>query len=137
MWVPVPSDQPKINEVVGAARYRIDPPPAPTGTVDSRRWHRHLVERFLERDEVRVVREREGRSIEVEIRGAVRDLRQDAGSDDLLLTILLGRTRTPRPNEVIRGIYGAGAISTRIAREELLAVSGRDLVSPLAGCGSS
>jgi radical SAM family uncharacterized protein/radical SAM-linked protein len=133
--VAVRPDQPKVHEVVGAARYRIDPPPAPSGTVDSRRWHRHLLERFLNRDEVRVVREREGRREEVEIRGAVRDLRQDVGSDDLLLTILLGRARTPRPNEVIRGIYGAGAISTRITREELLAVSGRDLVSPLAGCG--
>ncbi len=133
--VPVRPDQPKISEVVGAARYRIDPPPAPAGTADSRRWHGLLLERFLSRDEVRVVREREGRREEVEIRGAVRDLRQDIDSGDLLLTILLGQGRTPRPNEVIRGIYGTGATSTRIAREELLAVSGRDLVSPLAGCG--
>jgi len=132
--VAVRSDQPKINEVIDAARYRIDPPPAPAGTLDSPRWHRLLVERFLERDEVHEVREREGRRTEIEIRSAVRDLRQDTANDDLLLTILLGRARTPRPDEVISGIYGAGAVSMSIAREELLAVRGRDLVSPLALC---
>ena len=129
-------EDPPLQDLVGAARYRIEPPRAPAGTQDPHGWHGRLVERFLSRREVMIERQRRGRSETLDIRGAVRDLTQDGASGQLLLTVLFAAGRTPRPNDVIRGIYGADAASVRIEREEVLALRGDSLVSPLAGCGS-
>ncbi len=70
-----------------------------------------------------------------EIRNAVRDRRQDAENGELLLTPDLERGRTPRPNEILRGVDGAEASTTPIEWEEVMAVREGTLVPLLAGCG--
>jgi radical SAM-linked protein len=132
--LPVDSGAPSLTESIRAARYRIEPPAAPRATHDVPRWHQGQVSSFLGRECVMVVREREGRREEIETRQAVRELYHDPSSGMLMLTLSLGEGRTPRPSEIVKGIYGPDAEPTLIEREELLALHRGSLVSPLAFC---
>ena len=124
--------------------FHLDGTPAAAGAlsvlptrVTLERWHVDLahLSAFLDRDRMSILRERGGRRQEIEIRRPVYELKHDATNGELLLTLLLGQGRTPRPSDIVRGIYGPDAASPRIEREEVLAWREEALVSPLVFCG--
>jgi hypothetical protein len=80
--------------------------------------------------EIKVVRERKGRSEELDILPSIHciDARED-GTVEMVLR--LGGSGNARPDDVLRGLFGPGA-TARIVRQDLLVMREGEMLSPMS-----
>jgi len=120
----VQSGAQSLGDLVNAARYtaRLEsPPPAPL--------EKSLAERLDGVTELKVTRERKGKTEEVDLLSSIH--RIVAREDDTLEMVLrLGGAGAARPDDVIRGLFGP-AVSARITRQDLLVLREGASLSPM------
>jgi radical SAM-linked protein len=122
----VEAGAPSLGELVNAARYvvRLDRSPA------GRPLGEDLRERMVASPRRVVTRERKGQVEELDILPSI--LRIDANdSDGIEMVIRIGSTGSARPDDVVRGLYGAEASAARIVRRDLLVVREEEMISPM------
>ena len=116
-----------MGDLVNGARYSVHLEKPPSG----RPLRLDLADRMGEAPQRIVRRVRRGQQEELDILPSI--IRIAASSEqEIEMVLRIGEARAARPDDVIRGLYGAEATPTRIVRKELLVLREQDALSPMA-----
>ncbi|HMC83849.1 MAG TPA: TIGR03960 family B12-binding radical SAM protein, partial [Candidatus Polarisedimenticolia bacterium] len=125
--LPVETGAPSLGDLVNGARYSVHLEKPPSG----RPLRLDLADRMGEAPQRIVRRVRRGQQEELDILPSI--IRIAASSEqEIEMVLRIGEARAARPDDVIRGLYGAEATPTRIVRKELLVLREQDALSPMA-----
>jgi radical SAM family uncharacterized protein/radical SAM-linked protein len=122
--VPVESGAPGLGDLVNAARY--------TARLEAcgPSLAQELAGKLRGATEIKVMRERKGRSEELDILPSIH--RIDAREDGTVEMVLrLGGSGNARPDDVLRGLFGPGT-TARIVRQDLLVMREGEMLSPMS-----